>query len=245
MLQALARVLGKQRQHAEYDRPLNQPETEVMPKVNYHVRCLSLFVVTFFFASSSHALPIYQNVLPGEYFAIDFRFTEVPFETTGAADILMANGGSVSNGLLGSTVSLFHESHLVATFENPMANTFALFKAPKSSYTVFGVPANLLPIFQGGNSRMEFHPIFDTSVENAFVNYQLVFFGATQSTSASSLSDTLVTPQIVSASVVAVPSPSSFALLAIGAIGLVFMRKLRSAHGLKADVSVTAGSLIG
>ncbi|MBK8536836.1 MAG: hypothetical protein IPL59_18085 [Candidatus Competibacteraceae bacterium] len=199
-----------------------------MSKVHYHARSLALFVVTLCFASSLHALPIYQDVLPREYFAIDFQFTETPFETTGGADILLANGGSVSNGLLGSTVLLFHEGSLVATFNNPMANTFALFKDPASPYTVWGVPADLTPIFQGGNSRMEFHPIFDPLVDNAFVNYQLVFFGAAQSTGASSFSDTLVVPQIVSANVVAVPSPSTFALVAIGAFGLALMCKRRT-----------------
>lgn len=195
-----------------------------MSHLHHHARCLVLFVITCCLSSSLQALPIYQDVLPGEYFAIDFQFTEIPFETTGGADILIANGGSASIGLLGSTVLLFHEGILKATFNSPMANTFAVFRDPNSEYALWGASADLVPIFQGGNSRMEFHPIFDHSVVSAFVNYQLVFFGATQSTSTSSLSETLVTPQILSANVVAIPSSSTFALVVIGAIGLVFLR---------------------
>ncbi|MCB1977417.1 MAG: hypothetical protein R3E36_07625 [Nitrosomonas sp.] len=200
-----------------------------MPKIYFQIKYITLFLVTLCFAQSVHSLPVYQNVVSGEYFAIDFQFLEVPFESTGDADILLANGGAVSNGLLGSTVLLFHEGILVSTFSNPMANTFALFKDPTSLYTVWGASVDLTAIFHGGIGRMEFHPIFDPSVKNAFVNYQLTSFGATQSTGMSIFSDTLVTPQIISSNAALVSLPSSFALIIIGAFGFSFNNiKLRS-----------------
>ncbi len=178
------------------------------------------------------SLPIYQTVKQGEYLAVNFHFSSVPFESSGGADILLANGGSVANGLLISDVFLFHEGKLVATYINTMHNTFALFKNPESPYLLFGgVSADLEPIFQGGNSRIEFHPIFDESIANPnielFVDYQLVFFGATQSTGASSLSDTIITPRITSAKVQSVPEPSTLLLLGSGMMGLVAMRRFR------------------
>ena len=191
-----------------------------MFKTYYQYKCITLFLAALCFVPSTYALPVYQDVFPGEYFAIDFQFPEVPFESTGGADILLANGGSVSNGLLGSTVLLFHEGNLISTFNNPMANTFALFKDLTSQYNVWGTFAELAAIFQGGNSRIEFYPIFDPSVEHAFVNYQLTSFGSTQSTGTSTLSDTLITPQIISTNVIPISLPSTFVLTIIGIFGM-------------------------
>lgn len=197
-----------------------------MFKIYHQNKCITLFLVVLCFVPSVHALPVYQDVFPGEYFAIDFHFSEVPFESTGGADILLSNGGSVSNGLLGSTVLLFHEGSLISTFNNPMANTFALFKDPTSIYSVWGTFADLTPIFQGGHSRIEFYPIFDSSVQHAFVNYQLTSFGATQSTSTSSFSDVLITPQIISANVALISLPSTLVLIIIGISGLILRNRI-------------------
>jgi hypothetical protein len=181
----------------------------------YAAPLLAVFVMLVFMPARATTLPIYQDVLPGQYLAIDFEFTALP---PAGADVLMANGGGVANGLLGSDVLLYHDGVLIAQWTNPMLNTFAIFAEPGSPYKAWGTNVDLSQIFNGGNSRMEFHPIFDPSIANATVNYQLDFFGAYQSTSGGALSDAGSTPSVLSVSVVqAVPLPSSF-LLFVSAI---------------------------
>jgi hypothetical protein len=189
---------------------------------------IGLLILATTLSFSAAALPIYETVRPDQFFSVDFKFKA----DTGDADVLMVNGGATALGLLGSNINLFVNNKLLASWLNPMTNTFAVFTDPGSFYTSWGTTADLTDIFNGSNARLEFHPIFDTSVANAFVNYQLDFFGAAQSLADGSLSDQLISPKIKSYGVydnrphASVPEPGSAGLLAAGLIGLLWRRRV-------------------
>ncbi len=184
-----------------------------------------LFV--FGLAQKVQAATILQDVRPGEYFSVEFQFTGVPFSDSVGADVFMANGGSVSHGLLNSKVYLYADNQLIGTFLNDMLNTFAMFKTPESPYQIWAVSADLEGLFHGAQGRIEFHPMFDALAIDPFVNYQLVFLGAMQSSSPNTLIDDLVSPVVSSASLHAVPLPPALPLIlmALGAITLFKRRQ--------------------
>lgn len=186
-------------------------------------RLLAL-VVAAFCATSANALPLYQDVSPGEYWAINFQFSAVPFESTGGADVFIANGGSSARGLLSSIVSIFRDGVLLASYDNASMATLGVFRTPESPYRLFGVAADLDGIFHGGAGRLELKPVFDPTVADAFVNYQLTQFEAKQSSGIVSFLDAAVAPTISSTALLSVPEPASPLLVATAMLLMIATR---------------------
>jgi hypothetical protein len=187
-------------------------------------RCVLLATVFAVFAvpkdAAALSLPAFFDVTSGESLAIDFSYSADPFATSGGSDLLLVNGGGLSNNVTNSVISLYHDGNLLGTFTNSQPNTFALFSSPQNTYmTLPSTVVDLSEIFTGGESEIIFQPVSQGS--NWSIDYQLDLLGAAKSANVNSL----VQPDSLTASIVpSVPVPGTLWLLLSGLGGLSVTR---------------------
>lgn len=160
------------------------------------VASVGLFPVIAIGAKQPVSLPFQVDLFPGQRLIIKFRFPAPPTTPEGPADILMINGGSGSRGLIATQASL-SAGKLIGSYTNTMLNAFAIFTDPSSLYTIRLNPADLSSLFSDDRvAVLEFQPIFDPNVVDAFVNFQFSFFFAARGVSGDAFVEAVPTPEI-------------------------------------------------